>query len=126
MAGAPAARPMRAVLLLLASHPSFAPKSRGGVRITRGPLGPFAGANFPCAEQDAHRGASWARGACLIKCRHAGCGRAVALCQRLPHCSGININVEGTVATLKSATALCVGLSNVPPAPPDIPLLTAN
>lgn len=109
---------MRAVLLLLASHPSFAPKSRGGVRITRGPLGPFAGANFPCAEQDAHRGASWARGACLIKCRHAGCGRAVALCQRLPHCSGININVEGTVATLKSATALCVGLSNAPPAPP--------
>lgn len=101
---------MRTALLLVAAVASPAPKSRGGVRITRGPMGAFAGDNFPCAEQqDAHRGASWARGACLIKCRHAGCGRAVALCRRLPHCSSINVNVEGTVATLKKATALCGG-----------------
>lgn len=101
---------MRVALLLVAAVASPAPKSRGGVRITRGPMGAFAGDNFPCPEeQDAHRGASWARGACLIKCRHAGCGRAVALCRRLPHCSGINVNVEGTVATLKKATALCGG-----------------
>jgi hypothetical protein len=103
---------MRTALLLLAAVAS--PKSRGGVRITRGPMGAFAGDNFPCAEQDAHRGASWARGACLIKCRRAAgpsarCGRAFALCRKLPHCSGINVNVEGTVATLKKATALCGG-----------------
>jgi hypothetical protein len=50
----------------------------------------------------------------LIKCRRAAgpsarCGRAFALCRKLPHCSGINVNVEGTVATLKKATALCGG-----------------
>ena len=100
---------MRTALLLLAVVASPAPRSRGSVRITRGPVGPFAGANFPCTEQDAHRGASWARGACLIKCQHARCGRAIALCRRLPHCSGVNVNLEGTVATLKSATALCGG-----------------
>ena len=80
--------------------------SERGVRVTHGPLGPFAGANFPCSEQDAHRGAPWARGACLITCKRPSCHRAIALCRRKPECTGVNINVEGTVATLKRETAL--------------------
>jgi len=38
--------------------------------VTRG-LGVFAGADFPCDERDAHVGAPWARGACLLKCAAA-------------------------------------------------------
>ena len=98
-----------------------------GVRVTRGPLGPFAGANFPCSEQDAHRGAPWARGACLITCKRPSCQRAIALCRRKPECSGVNINVEGTVATLKRETALCAAdrrTAHLAPArPPARPLV---
>ena len=92
-------------LLLYLVQPRHVDSERG-VRVTHGPLGPFAGANFPCSEQDAHRGAPWARGACLITCKRPSCHRAIALCRRKPECTGVNINVEGTVATLKRETAL--------------------
>ena len=92
-------------LLLSLVQPRHVDSERG-VRVTHGPLGPFAGANFPCSEQDAHRGAPWARGACLITCKRPSCHRAIALCRRKPECTGVNINVEGTVATLKRETAL--------------------
>ncbi|KAL1503467.1 hypothetical protein AB1Y20_011951 [Prymnesium parvum] len=82
------------------------------VRVTRG-LGVFAGADFPCDERDAHLGAPWAQGACLLLCQpHAAsstaprCGRAVAVCRRHPTCRTVDINVEGSVATLKSETEL--------------------
>ena len=96
-----------ATLVILLLPLSCGQREHDRVRVTRGPLGPFAGANFPCDEQDAHRGAPWARGACLIRCRQPTCKRAIALCRRKPECSGVNINVEGTVATLKRATPLC-------------------
>lgn len=82
------------------------------VRVLHGPLGPFAGDDFPCEEKNVFRDAPWARGACMLSCRKRndddghGCARAVQLCRRLPHCASVNINVEGTVATLKRETEL--------------------
>jgi len=82
------------------------------VRVSQGPLGKFGGADHPCDEKDAHRDAPWARGACLISCKPAGrserpaCAKAIRLCRRLPWCAAVNINVEGTVATLKAETEL--------------------
>ena len=82
-----------------------------GVRVLQGPYGPFAGDDFPCAERDAHVGAPWARGTCMVQCRagHGAmprCGRAVRLCERLAECATVAINVEGTVATLKRESDL--------------------
>ena len=81
-------------------------------RITRG-LGVFAGADFPCdSDRDAFIGAPWARGACLLKCdgRSSGgaplCEHAIIVCARLSMCTTVDINVEGTVATLKQETDL--------------------
>lgn len=74
-------------------------------RLTRG-LSKFAGDDFACEERDMYRDAPWARNACLLKCARPRCARAVALCERLPHCAGVDINVEGTVATLKRESDL--------------------
>lgn len=74
-------------------------------RLSRG-LNKFAGDDFACAERDAHRDAPWARGACLIKCARPRCARAIALCDRLAQCAGVDVNVEGTVATLKRESEL--------------------
>ena len=93
------------------------------VRITRG-LGVFAGVDFPCdRDRDAFVGAPWARGACLIKCNsqpsglgasHPRCAHAIAVCERLsPTCSTVDINVEGTVATLKQESPLSARTSRV-------------
>jgi hypothetical protein len=89
-------------------------------RVTRG-LGVFAGADFPCDEhRDAFVGASWARNACLLKCERSvssatspRCTNAIRVCERLADCATIDINVEGTVATLKSETALSRRTSRV-------------
>ena len=84
------------------------------LRITRG-LGRFAGDDFPCAERDAHIGASWSKGACLMLCRtvpNAGnapsCEHAKQVCRdhAADGCRTVDINVEGTVATLKRETEL--------------------
>ena len=74
-------------------------------RLTRG-LSKFAGDDFACEERDMYRDAPWARNACLLKCKGLRCARAVALCERLPHCAGVDVNVEGTVATLKRESEL--------------------
>lgn len=77
------------------------------VRILNGPLGPFAGDDFPCEEKNVFRDAKWAQGACMLGCSKRGeCHRAIQLCRRLPHCASVNINVEGTVATLKRESEL--------------------
>ena len=73
--------------------------------LTRG-LSKFAGDDFACEERDMYRDAPWARNACLLKCKGPRCARAVALCERLPHCAGVDVNVEGTVATLKRESEL--------------------
>jgi hypothetical protein len=82
------------------------------VRVLHGPLGPYAGDDFPCEEKNVFKDSPWARGACMLSCRprdndgaHA-CTRAVELCRSLPHCATVNVNVEGTIATLKRETAL--------------------
>ena len=75
-------------------------------RLTRGPLGKFAGDDFPCDEKDIFQDAEWARGACMIRCRGQKCAKAVALCEKLTHCAAVNVNVEGTIATLKRESAL--------------------
>ena len=80
-------------------------------RLTRGPLGKFAGDDFPCDEKDIFRDADWARGACMVRCRGAKCAKAVELCEKLPHCAAVNINVEGTIATLKRESALSAATS---------------
>ena len=41
--------------------------------------------------------------------------RAVALCERLPHCAGVDVNVEGTVATLKRESELSRRTSRLRP-----------
>jgi len=74
-------------------------------RLTRG-LSKFAGDDFACEERDIYRDALWARNACLLKCARPRCARAVALCERLTHCAGVDVNVEGTVATLKRESEL--------------------
>eukprot|EP00965_Chrysotila_dentata_P198292 6178695-Pleurochrysis_carterae.AAC.3 len=77
------------------------------VRVLRGAFGAFAGDDFPCDERDAHLGASWAKGTCMLRCGSAGrCMRAVRLCEKLAHCATVAINVEGTVATLKRESEL--------------------
>ena len=88
-------------------------------RVTRG-LGIFAGADFACdADRDAFVGAPWARGACLIKCAPGStaavprCPKATAVCERLAACTTVDINVEGSVATLKSETELSGRTSRV-------------
>lgn len=89
------------------------------VRVTRG-LGVFSGADFPCAERDAHLGAVWAQGACLIRCQEhpasatsPNCIRAMEVCQQHEECSTVDINVEGLVATLKRETELSSRTSRV-------------
>jgi hypothetical protein len=79
-------------------------------RVTRG-LGLFAGDDFPCdSDRDAFVGAPWARGACLMKCSPGSspnaprCPNAIAVCERRPECATVDINVEGSVATLKRET----------------------
>ncbi len=88
-------------------------------RITRG-LGLFSGADFPCdRDRDAFVGASWSKGACLMKCSSLGtavsprCDNALAVCSRLPQCTTVDINVEGSVATLKQETELSRRTSRV-------------
>ena len=88
-------------------------------RLTRG-LGLFAGADFPCdGDRDAFVGASWSRGACLMKCASSStgavprCEHAMAVCKRLPHCTTLDVNVEGSVATLKRETELSRRTSRV-------------
>ena len=88
-------------------------------RITRG-LGVFAGTDFPCDhDRDAFVGAPWARGACLLKCSAGSsanaprCANAIAVCERLAQCSTIDINVEGSVATLKQESVLSARTSRV-------------
>ena len=83
------------------------------LRITRG-LGRFAGADFPCQERDAHIGASWSKGACLMLCENPPsssaplCEHAKDVCRNhaADGCRTVDINVEGTVATLKKETEL--------------------
>mmetsp|Transcript_5820 Transcript_5820/g.18603 ORF Transcript_5820/g.18603 Transcript_5820/m.18603 type:complete len:180 (+) Transcript_5820:134-673(+) len=75
-------------------------------RVLQGPFGPFAGDDFDCEEKDIYRDEPWAAGACMIGCRRDGCRKAKVLCRRLPVCAIVNINVEGTVATLKRESAL--------------------
>ena len=51
------------------------------------------------------RKAKFAEGACLLACRPAhNCSRALAVCRRhgAARCAGVDVNVEGTVATLKA------------------------
>ena len=72
----------------------------------RGPFGPFAGEDFPCKERDAHKNAPFARGTCMLTCRQPECRRATRLCERLPECTVVSVNIEGTVATLKRESAL--------------------
>ena len=88
-------------------------------RITRG-LGAFAGVDFPCdRDRDAFVGAPWSRGACLLKCGPGStgtrprCGHAISVCERLSQCSTIDINVEGSVATLKTESPLSARTSRV-------------
>lgn len=88
-------------------------------RVTRG-LGVFAGTDFPCDhDRDAFVGAPWARGACLLKCSAGSssnaprCANAIAVCERLAQCSTIDINVEGSVATLKQESVLSARTSRV-------------
>ena len=88
-------------------------------RITRG-LGVFSGADFDCPkDRDAFIGAPWARGACLMKCSGGStaaaprCPNAIAVCERLKECTTIDINVEGSVATLKRETELSGRTSRV-------------
>jgi hypothetical protein len=98
--------------------PAFEPTSPTR-RITRG-LGVFSGADFPCdKDRDAFVGAPWARNACLLKCSpdststRPRCANAIAVCERLSQCATIDINVEGSVATLKSETPLSARTSHV-------------
>lgn len=88
-------------------------------RITRG-LGIFAGTDFPCdSDRDAFVGAPWARGACLMKCQPGSsaqapsCAHAIAVCERRAECSTVDINVEGSVATLKAESPLSARTSRV-------------
>ena len=87
-------------------------------RITRG-LGIFSGADFPCVERDAFVGAPWARNACLMKCEPAStstrplCAHAIEVCEKHSNCATIDINVEGSVATLKSETPLSARTSRI-------------
>lgn len=87
-------------------------------RVTRG-LGVFAGDDFSCPERDAFIGAPWARNACLMKCepnsqpRVPHCVRAAQVCEAHAECATIDINVEGTVATLKRETSLSAKTSRV-------------
>ena len=87
-------------------------------RVTRG-LGVFAGADFPCVERDAFVGAPWARGACLIKCGPGSsssaprCAHAMSVCEKLAQCATVDVNVEGSVATLKRETSLSNRTSRV-------------
>ena len=88
-------------------------------RITRG-LGVFAGADFPCdADRDAFIGAPWSRGACLLKCSPGSmataprCSNAIAVCERRAECATVDINVEGSIATLKAETELSARTSRV-------------
>ena len=83
-------------------------------RLTRG-LSKFAGDDFACDERDMYRDAPWARDACLLSCARPRCARAVALCERLPHCAGVDVNVEGTVATLKRESELSRRTSRLRP-----------
>ena len=93
-------------------HSWGAPPAPQDLRITRG-LGRFAGADFPCQERDAHIGATWSQGACLITCMPVNpvaprCENARAVCRRhaAEGCRTVDINVEGSVATLKQETEL--------------------
>lgn len=87
-------------------------------RVTRG-LGAFAGADFPCRQRDAFVGAPWARNACLLKCSPASsgtapqCQHAIKVCEKLSECATVDINVEGSVATLKQETELSRRTSRV-------------
>ena len=81
------------------------------VRVLVGPHGKFAGDDFECVEKDVFRDAPWARGACMIGCharrpRRSRCAKALRTCEMLSQCAAVEINVEGTVATLKRASAL--------------------
>ena len=76
----------------------------GDVTLSVG-LGVFAGDDYACAEKDIYRKAKFAEGACLLACRPAhNCSRALAVCRRhgAARCAGVDVNVEGTVATLKA------------------------
>ena len=80
-------------------------RNSSSVRILRGPFGKFSGADFPCeAHKNIYRNEIWARGACMIRCAQRACRKATKLCATLPECTTVNINVEGTVATLKRET----------------------
>ena len=88
-------------------------------RVTRG-LGLFSGEDFPCdSDRDAFVGASWSKGACLMQCSSSStgvkpsCGNALSVCSRLPRCTTVDINVEGSVATLKAETPLSRRTSRV-------------
>jgi len=111
-------------LLLVASAAASTPDgaadavgSEKEVRVLHGPLGPFAGDDFPCAEKDVFRDAPWAHGACMLSCRGRDrtrlCSGAIQLCRRLAVCASVNVNVEGTVATLKRETELSAKTSKV-------------
>ena len=68
-------------------------------------LGAFAGADYACAEKDIYRKAKFAEGICVLACRPArDCSRALAVCRAhgAARCAGVDVNVEGTVATLKA------------------------
>ena len=61
----------------------------------------MAGADFQ--EKDGFKKASWAKGACIIKCvPKRNRSRAKAVCELHEKCVGLDVNVEGTVATLKA------------------------
>ena len=88
-------------------------------RVTRG-LGLFSGEDFPCdSDRDAFVGASWSKGACLMQCSSSStgvrpsCDNALSVCSRLPRCTTVDINVEGSVATLKAETPLSRRTSRV-------------
>lgn len=108
----------RRLLLVRRQRASGSGPGRTSRRVTRG-LGVFAGDDFSCEQRDAFVGAPWARGACLIKCApgsNAGaphCPRAIAVCEAQPECTTVDINVEGSVATLKRETELSRRTSRV-------------
>jgi hypothetical protein len=78
---------------------------------------------WPCALCVCHGFYVWcalaAGGACLLKCGAGSsgptsrCANAIAVCEREPHCATIDINVEGSIATLKRETALSARTSRV-------------
>jgi len=103
------------------SQRADAPASAGdGPRVTISE-GPAAGVDYSCAEKDARPAARELVGICVIKCRRTTrkptvvrdssdaarrCARAVSVCAAHEDCDVVDVNNQGTFATLKAAQAV--------------------